>query len=107
MSKLRPKFSITEALLCAWVIGAQVWYLLQFRPLFAGLGLASGVAFFIARIMFLFLATMGFELALILCAVCVVRLLLNAVGFGGAGATDGVPARPEHPEPDLGGHGAV
>jgi len=35
MSKLRPKFSITEALLCAWVIGAHIWYLLQFRPLFA------------------------------------------------------------------------
>jgi len=32
-----PKASVlhraVEWLLCAWVIGAQVWYLAQFRPL--------------------------------------------------------------------------
>jgi len=40
MSDHRAKTSFAEACLCLWVIAAQIWYLLQFRPL---------VAFFVAR----------------------------------------------------------
>jgi len=35
MSESRAKTSVTEALLCLWVIAAPIWYLLQFRPLIA------------------------------------------------------------------------
>jgi hypothetical protein len=35
MSERGAKSSIIEALLCLWIIAAQLWYLLQFRPLFA------------------------------------------------------------------------
>lgn len=35
MSERGAKSSIIEALLCLWIIGAQLWYLLQFRPLLA------------------------------------------------------------------------
>jgi formate/nitrite transporter FocA (FNT family) len=35
MSERGAKSSIIEALLCAWIVAAQVWYLLQFRPLLA------------------------------------------------------------------------
>jgi hypothetical protein len=41
MSEHRARLSIVEALSCAWVIGAQIWYLFQFRPL---------AAFFVTRI---------------------------------------------------------
>lgn len=40
MSKNRPFSPILEVLLCAWIVGAQIWYLLQFRPL---------IAFFVMR----------------------------------------------------------
>jgi len=30
---LSAKLSLTEVLLCGWVIAAQLWYVLQFRPL--------------------------------------------------------------------------
>jgi hypothetical protein len=33
MSKKFGSSRIVEFLLCAWVIGAQLWYLLQFKPL--------------------------------------------------------------------------
>ena len=35
MSEPRAKTSITEALLCLWVLAAPIWYLFQFRPLIA------------------------------------------------------------------------
>jgi hypothetical protein len=35
MKASRAKSSMVEALLCLWVLGAQIWYLLQFRPLLA------------------------------------------------------------------------
>jgi hypothetical protein len=38
MSERGTKSSIIEALLCAWIVGAQLWYLLQFRPLLAFFG---------------------------------------------------------------------
>jgi hypothetical protein len=35
MSERGAKSLIIEALLCMWIVGAEVWYLLQFRPLLA------------------------------------------------------------------------
>jgi len=35
MSERGAKSSIIEAFLCLWIVGAQIWYLLQFRPLLA------------------------------------------------------------------------
>jgi len=35
MSEPRTKSSLTEVLLCLWVIAAPIWYLFQFRPLIA------------------------------------------------------------------------
>ncbi len=33
MKHLSAKLSLTEVLLCGWLIAAQIWYVLQFRPL--------------------------------------------------------------------------
>jgi len=33
MKHLSAKLSLTEVLLCGWVVAAQLWYVLQFRPL--------------------------------------------------------------------------
>jgi len=40
MRARRTKAFIFELLLCLWVVGAQIWYVFQFRPL---------VAFFAAK----------------------------------------------------------
>lgn len=49
-----------------------------FRWRFDGLGIAAGLAFWAFRLLFLFLASFGFEMLLIVFAVCAVVLLVNA-----------------------------
>lgn len=50
-----------------------------FRERFDGMGVLAGFGFFLFRLLFLFLASFGFELLLVVFAVCALALLLNGM----------------------------
>lgn len=50
-----------------------------FRDRFDGMGMAAGLGFWLFRLLFLFLASFGFELLLVVFAVCALALLLGGM----------------------------
>jgi hypothetical protein len=49
-----------------------------YRGAFDGLGIFAGLAFFVVRLLWLFLASFGFEVLFVVFAVCTLALLLNS-----------------------------
>lgn len=60
-----------------------------FRERFDGLGPLAGLGFWLFRLLFLFLASFGFELLLVVFAVCALALLLNGMSKSPASARGG------------------
>jgi hypothetical protein len=60
-----------------------------FRERFDGMGFAAGLGFWLFRLLFLFLASFGFELLLVVFAVCALALLLNGAAGGQRAAMRG------------------
>lgn len=55
-----------------------VTFMDTYRRAFDGLGIFAGVAFFVARLLWLFMASFGFEVLFVVFAVCTLALLLNS-----------------------------
>lgn len=53
-----------------------------YRSWFDGLGIAAGIGFWLFRLLFLFLASFGFELLFVVFAVCTLALLFNGMAGG-------------------------
>lgn len=53
------------------------------RGLFEGLSVLAGPAFYLARLLLLFMATAGFEMLFVICLVCGVLLIKNGTREGG------------------------
>lgn len=60
-----------------------------FRNRFDGMGALAGLGFWLFRLLFLFLASFGFELLLVVFAVCALALLLNGMSKQQAPARGG------------------
>lgn len=60
-----------------------------FRERFDGMGILAGIGFWLFRMLFLFLASFGFELLLVVFAVCALALLLGGMSKQAAPARSG------------------